>query len=82
MKCAACHEALEQKHGEIELRIHGKLFLVENVSYYECPTCGERTLSPDVSQCLFEKITKKEYEEKPVTVPVVDGCSTTAAGSL
>ncbi len=73
MKCTACHEQMVPRHGEIELRISGKLFLVENVPYQECLACGERILAPDVSQDIFDKITKKEYKEKQMVVPVVQG---------
>lgn len=57
MKCAVCHGKMEKKQGEIELRIHGKLYLVDCVSYQECSYCGERTLSPKISQDI-NKITK------------------------
>lgn len=73
MKCVACHAQMDQKRGQIELRIHGKLFLVENVLYEECPSCGERVLSPEISQDIFDKIVKKDYEEKQIIVPVVEG---------
>lgn len=73
MKCVACHAMMDQKRGQIELRIHGKLFLVENVLYEECPSCGERVLSPEISQDIFDKIVKKDYEEKQIIVPVVEG---------
>jgi len=78
MKCAACHAQMEQKCGEIELRINGKLYLVENTIYQECPTCGERVLSPELSQTLFYKIKRKEYKEKSILVPIVEGCKATA----
>lgn len=78
MKCAVCHEQMEQRQGQIELRIHGKLYLVENVSYQECPSCGERVLSPDVSQDIFNKIKRKEYKEKHILVPVVEGDTASA----
>lgn len=73
MKCAVCHAQMEKRRGEIELRIHGKLFLVENVPYLECSSCGERIISPEISQDIFNKITKKEYKEKQIVVPVVEG---------
>ena len=73
MKCSVCHAQMEQRQGEIELRIYEKLFLVDNVTYQECPTCGERILSPEISQDIFNKITRKEYKEKHMVVPVVEG---------
>ena len=73
MKCAACHHEMVKKRGEIDLRISGKLYLVENVSYEECPFCGEKVLSPEVSEILFEKIDNKEFVEQTISVPVLDG---------
>ena len=49
MKCAICHSKLVNKKGEMELRIEGKLYLVRDISFEECPSCGERVLSPEVS---------------------------------
>jgi len=35
MKCAACHNEMVKKKGEVDLKIEGKLYLVRNVSYEE-----------------------------------------------
>ena len=45
--------------GELDLRVAGKLFIVKSVQYEECPSCGEKILSPDVSQKLYKKIEDK-----------------------
>jgi YgiT-type zinc finger domain-containing protein len=45
-----------KEKGEIELRIEGKLHLVRDVSYEECPSCGERVLAPELSQTLYDRI--------------------------
>jgi len=73
MKCAICHTKLVNKKGEMELRIEGKLYLVREVSFEECPSCGERVLSPEVSQILYEKIKNKKYVEQMIKVPVLEG---------
>ena len=73
MKCAACHDEMVKKKGEIDLRIGGKLYLVRNVSYEECPACGEKVLSSEISEILFEKIKNKEFVEQMINVPVLDG---------
>jgi YgiT-type zinc finger domain-containing protein len=75
MKCALCHGQMKKKQGEIELRIHGKLYLVDCVSYQECSCCGERTLSPEISQDIFSKIKRKEFKEKHILLPVAEGCN-------
>ena len=73
MRCAACHNEMVRKEGEIDLRIGGKLYLVRNVSYEECSSCGEKVLSPEISEILFEKIDNKEFVEQTISVPVLDG---------
>ncbi|WP_045211871.1 YgiT-type zinc finger protein [Desulfonatronovibrio magnus] len=71
MKCIACHEQMESRTGEIELRINGRLFLVENVTYQQCLSCGERVLNPETSQEIFHKVRSKQYTQKHVLLPVV-----------
>jgi len=73
MKCAACHNEMVEKKGEIDLRIEEKLYLVRNVFYEKCPSCGEKVLSPEISEILFEKIQNKEFVEQMINVPVLDG---------
>ena len=73
MKCAACHHEMARKRGEIDLRIGGKLYLVRNVFYEECSSCGEKVLSPEISEILFEKIKNKEFVEQMINVPILDG---------
>jgi len=73
MKCAACHHEMVKKKGEIDLRIGGALYLVRNVFYEECPSCGERVISPNVSKDLFKKIKEKEFVEETIKIPVLEG---------
>jgi YgiT-type zinc finger domain-containing protein len=73
MKCAACHNDMVEKRGEIDLRIGGRLYLVRNLSYMECSVCGETVLSPEVSQNLFEKINNGQFIEENIKIPVLDG---------
>ena len=73
MKCAACYYEMVKKTGEIDLRVNGKLYIVRNISYYECPSCGEKTLPAETSQHLFEDIRNRKFTEKAITVPVLDG---------
>lgn len=73
MKCAACHHEMVEKTGEIDLRIGGRLFLVRNVSYEECLSCGEKVLSPAVSLDLYKKIESRDYVEQTFNIPVLYG---------
>ena len=73
MKCAVCQNQMCEKVGEIDLRIEGRLYLVRNVSYGECPSCGEKVLTPDVAKVLYNKVQKKEFVEQTLRIPVVDG---------
>ena len=72
MKCAACSHDMAKKRGEIDLRVGGKLYLVRNVYYEECPSCGEKVISPELSEILFEKIKNKEFAEQMINVPVLN----------
>jgi YgiT-type zinc finger domain-containing protein len=62
-----------KKTGEIDFRIGGRLYLARNAVYEECLSCGEKVLSPEVSQELFERIKNREYVEEMVKIPVLDG---------
>jgi YgiT-type zinc finger domain-containing protein len=73
MRCAVCRNEMVKKEGEIDLRIEGKLYLAKNVSYEECPFCGEKVLTPEVSKILYDKIQKKEFIEQTIRIPVLDG---------
>ncbi len=73
MRCAACQSEMIRKDGEIDLRIKGKLFIVKNVAHEECASCGERVLSPEISSILFKKIKNREFVERMIRVPVLDG---------
>ena len=73
MKCAACHYEMLSKKGEIDLRISGKLYLVRDVVYDECPSCGEKVIFPDVADMLFKKIKNEEFVEETMNVPVLNG---------
>ena len=72
MKCVACHHEMVKTKGEIDLRIDGKLYLARNISFEECAVCGEKVLSPKVSQDLYDKIINREFIEEVVKVPVLD----------
>lgn len=73
MKCAACHHEMISKKGEIDLRISGVLYLVRDAAYDECPSCGEKVISPDITKILFQKIKNGEFVKKMINVPVLDG---------
>ncbi|MDZ7261847.1 MAG: YgiT-type zinc finger protein [candidate division KSB1 bacterium] len=73
MKCAACHGQMVEKMGEIDLRINGKLYIVRNITYEECLSCGERVLTPALSQALYDKIKQREYTEETFKIPVLEG---------
>lgn len=73
MKCAACHNKMRKKKGEIDLRIKGELYLVRNALFEECPACGEKVLSPEVIEDLYEKIKNREFVEETLKIPVLEG---------
>ena len=64
---------MTRRRGEMDLRIKGKLYLVRNVAFEECPACGEKVISPEVARVLFERISNQEFVEKSIKVPVLEG---------
>jgi YgiT-type zinc finger domain-containing protein len=64
---------MTKRRGEIDLRIKGKLYLVRNVAFEECPACGEKVVSSEVAGILFERISNHDFVEESVTVPVLEG---------
>ncbi len=64
MECAACHNEMIRKKGEIDFRVDGKLYIVRNLEYEECQVCGEKVLSPRVSEYLFQKVKKGQFQEE------------------
>ena len=62
-----------RKKGEIDFRVEGKLYLARNVVYQECMSCGEKFLSPEVSQKLFDKIKNRDFVEEKVMLPILEG---------
>lgn len=76
MRCPLCKvDMISIEAGEVELKVGGRLYLVRNVSYEECPLCGERVVSPEVGQRLYDKIKKGDYREEQLTIPVLNGAS-------
>lgn len=73
MKCAACQNMMIKKKGEIDLRINGTLYLVRNALFEECSACGERVISPKVAHDLYDRIKNREFVEKELKIPVLEG---------
>jgi hypothetical protein len=42
-------------------RTEQRLQEVENVFYEECPFCGEKVISPEISEVLFRKIENQDF---------------------
>jgi hypothetical protein len=49
------------------------LYLARNVTYQECPSCGEKVISPDITKILYQKIRNEEFVKKMINIPVLDG---------
>jgi YgiT-type zinc finger domain-containing protein len=61
-----------RKSGNLDLRINGQLYIIQNVALEECSNCGERVLDPETSQIIYERIHSKRYKKEMVEVPVLD----------
>ncbi len=70
--CAACHNRMVPKEGDIELRIGDQLYLVKNIAFEVCEVCGERVLSHQDSETVFQKISREQYTRELIEMPVLD----------
>ncbi|MCP5047392.1 MAG: YgiT-type zinc finger protein [bacterium] len=72
MSCAVCQGKMIEKYDDIDMRINGKLYIVHHVHFEECDNCGERVLTPEVSEAIYEGIHQKHYREEKIEIPVLD----------
>lgn len=71
MKCAVCNEKMKKKNKQLELSIHGKLYILEKVPYEECEKCGEKVVNSIVSKWIFAQIRNKHFFKKCIELPVI-----------
>ena len=73
MKCAACGGDMIEKNGDLDLRIHEKLYIVRNINYEECSKCGETVIKPGASERIYNKIKNHNYIKEMMEIPVIQG---------
>jgi len=73
--CFFCKGSLEEKKITLDLRIEGKLMVIENVPAQVCSQCGETVLTPETGEKV-EKLVKASLHSKKkfrtIAVPVMD----------
>ncbi|KHE92337.1 MAG: YgiT-type zinc finger protein [Candidatus Scalindua rubra] len=72
MKCAACEQEMVERTAELDLRVDDKLYLVNNVRLEECQNCGEKVVSPEISEEIFNMIKSHNYKLKTMDLPVIE----------
>lgn len=72
MICAACHGKMVKKTADLDLRINGKLYIIHNVAFEECPNCGEKVFDPETSEIIYERIHSKKYKKEKIEIPILD----------
>ncbi len=51
-KCALCKGIMEERTISLDLRIDGKLVVIENVPALVCSNCGEAVVTPEIGRKL------------------------------
>lgn len=73
--CFFCKGTMEKKNVTLDLRIEGKLIVIENVPAQVCSQCGESVLIPETGEKV-EKLVKESLRSKKkfrtISVPVMD----------
>ncbi len=72
MFCAVCQGKMLRKSGDLDLRINGELYIVHNVSFEECSTCGEKVIDPRTGDTIYKRIHMKQFKKEKLEIPVLD----------
>ena len=68
--CAICGGRLKKEKISFDFRLNGKLVVIDNLPVEVCLQCGEKVLSPAVSQKIDEVLASKKKPEKHINIPV------------
>ena len=68
--CAICGGRLKKEKISFDFRLNGKLVVIDNLQVEVCLQCGEKVLSPAVSQKIDEVLARKKKPEKYINIPV------------
>ncbi len=61
MKCKVCpKEEMVHKKMDVPFWKNGELVIVEGVTGYECPTCGERVFDQETTRKILHTLNKKK----------------------
>src|SRR6476620_4813327 len=64
MSCRLCHGQMTEKTITVELRVNGKLLIVEGEPAKGCDTCGEKVFTPAVTKKL-QNLAKQRKKTAP-----------------
>ena len=65
-----CHSVMEEKTITVDLRIGGKLFVVEEVPAKVCNHCGEKVFTPTITRKLQNLVKRRRKAPRTLKVPV------------
>jgi HTH-type transcriptional regulator/antitoxin MqsA len=68
--CAICGGRLKKEKISFDFRFNGELVVIDNLPVEVCLQCGEKVLSPAVSQKIDEVLARKKKPEKYINIPV------------
>ena len=68
--CAICGGRLKKEKISFDFRFNGELVVIDNLPVEVCLQCGEKVLSPAVSQKIDEVLARKKKPKKYINIPV------------
>ncbi len=69
-KCALCKGIMEERTISLDLRIDGKLVVIENVPALVCSNCGETVVTPEIGKKIEKLVRQAGTKTKVKTIPV------------
>jgi HTH-type transcriptional regulator/antitoxin MqsA len=68
--CSICGGRLKKEKISFDFRFNGELVVIDNLPVEVCLQCGEKVISPVVSQKIDEILARKKKPKKIINIPV------------
>jgi len=69
--CISCGGTVEEKPDRVDYRLHGQLFILEDVPTGVCTQCGERYFTAEVAKRMEQVASRGRGVVSTLAVPVL-----------
>ncbi len=69
--CVYCGGEIVERIERVDYRVHGQLYLLENVPTGVCTQCGEQYFTAEVAKRMESAVSKADGDVPTIPVPVL-----------